>query len=125
MRIPPAAYFGLAKVSCMLALYLIFGPCGARYSVDRLWRLRRGNTEVPASASANLAIRLIQVHMCIIYLFSGIGKIQGEPWVTGDASWLSFAMSEYQSLDMTWLASHEGLFNLIYHAPVVLGLSYC
>ena len=76
----------------MLALYLIFGPCGARYSIDRLWRLRRGNTEVPASSTANLAIRLIQVHMCIIYLFSGIAKMQGEPWVTGEASWLSFAM---------------------------------
>ena len=82
-RITPGAYFGLDKINCMLALYLIFGPCGARYSIDRLWRLRRGNTEVPASSTANLAIRLIQVHMCIIYLFSGIAKMQGEPWVTG------------------------------------------
>jgi hypothetical protein len=124
-RITPGAYFGLDKVNCMLALYLIFGPCGARYSIDRLWRLRRGNTEVPPSSTANLAIRLIQVHMCIIYLFSGIGKLQGEPWVTGDASWLSFAMYEYQSLDMTWLASHEWLLNLMTHATVFWELSYC
>ena len=27
-------------------------------------------------------------------------------WVTGEASWLSFAIFEYQSLDMTWMATH-------------------
>jgi hypothetical protein len=124
-RITPGAYFGLDKINCMLALYLIVGPCGARYSVDRLWRLRRGNSEVPATSSANLAIRLIQVHMCIIYLFSGIGKIQGIPWMTGDASWLSFGMYEYQSLDMTWISRWPLLLNFMTHATVFWELSYC
>jgi hypothetical protein len=109
----------------MLVFYLIFGPCGARYSVDRLWRLKRGNTEVQSSAGANLAIRLIQVHMCIMYLFAGIGKIQGEPWVMGEASWLSYAMYEYQSLDMTWLANWPKLLNFMTHVTVFWELSYC
>lgn len=125
-RITPGAYFGLDKINCMLAMYLMFGPCGARYSVDRLWRLKRGApTEVPPSAAANIAIRLIQVHMCIIYLFSGIGKLQGESWVSGEASWLSFAMLEYQSLDMTWLAKYPLLLNLMTHITVFWELSYC
>ena len=124
-RVTPGAYFGLDKINCMLALYLIVGPCGARYSVDRLWRLRRGNNEVPATSTANLAIRLIQVHMCIIYLFSGIGKLQGEPWVMGDASWLSFGMYEYQSLDMTWISRWPMLLNFMTHATVFWELSYC
>src|SRR5262245_52623203 len=85
-RITPGAFFGLDKINCMLAMYLMLGPCGARYSIDRLWRLKRGNVEVPSSTSANIAIRLIQLHMCIIYLFSGLAKLQGYPWVTGQAS---------------------------------------
>jgi hypothetical protein len=125
-RITPGAFFGLDKINTMLAMYLMLGPCGARYSVDRLWRLRRGApTEVPPSATANIAIRLIQVHMCIIYLFSGIGKLQGEPWATGEASWLSFAMLEYQSLDMTWLAKYPLLLNVMTHVTVFWELSYC
>jgi hypothetical protein len=125
-RITPGAYFGLDKVNTMLAMYLIFGPCGARYSVDRLWRLRRGGpTEVPPSSTANLAIRMIQVHMCIIYLFSAIGKIQGEPWMSGEASWLSFAMDEYRSLNMTWLVNHPYLLNFMTHLTVFWELSYC
>jgi hypothetical protein len=125
-RITPGAYFGLDKINTMLAMYLMLGPCGARYSVDRLWRLKRGGpTEVPPSATANMAIRLIQVHMCIIYLFSGIGKLQGESWASGEASWMSFAMLEYQSLNMTWLAKYPYLLNLMTHATVFWELSYC
>ncbi len=125
-RISPGAFFGLDKVNCMLALYLVVGPCGARYSVDRLWRLKRGgSSEVPASTLANLAIRLIQVHMCIIYLFSGIGKLHGYQWVTGEASWLSFALLEYQSLDMTWMARFPKLLNFMTHLTVFWELTYC
>jgi hypothetical protein len=125
-RITPGAFFGLDKINCMLALYLVIGPCGARYSVDRLWRMRRGApTEVPPSVTANLAIRLIQVHMCIIYLFSGIGKLHGYQWVTGEASWLSFALLEYQSLDMTWLGKFPKLLNFMTHLTVFWELTYC
>src|SRR5262249_30326760 len=118
-------FFGLDKINCMLAMYLMIGPSGARYSIDRLWRLRRGNTDVPASASANLAIRLIQVHMCIIYLFSGIAKAAGYQWAIGAATWLSFDMAEYRSLDMTWMASHPLLMNFMTHLTVFWELSYC
>jgi hypothetical protein len=125
-RITPGAYFGLDKINCMLALYLMLGPCGARYSVDRLWRLRRAApNEVPPSSTANLAIRAIQVHMCIIYLFSGIGKLQGEPWVMGEATWTSFGMLEYQTFDMTWTAKYPLLLNFMTHATVFWELSYC
>jgi hypothetical protein len=131
-RVTPGAYFGLDKVNTMLAMYLMLGPCGARYSVDRLWRLRRGNTDVPSSTGANFAIRLIQIHMCIIYLFSALGKLQGWDWVSGNASWLSFDILEYRSrwhlFDMTWMANHkysEYLLNFMTHLTVFWELSYC
>ena len=31
------ALFGLDDINAMLALYLAIGPCGAAYSLDRLW----------------------------------------------------------------------------------------
>jgi hypothetical protein len=62
--------------------------------------------------------------MCIIYLFSGIGKLQGYPWVAGEASWLSFDMAEYRSLDMTWMVSYPLLLNFMTHLTVFWELSY-
>lgn len=125
-RVTPGAYFGLDKINCLLAMYLMLGPCGARYSIDRIWRLRRGAPRnVPPSAAANLAIRLIQVHMCIIYLFSGLGKLQGESWWFGDAIWIASANLEYQSIDMTWLVNHPYLINFMTHVTVFWELFYC
>jgi len=125
-RVSPGAFFGLDKVNCMLALYLMLGPCGARYSLDRIRRLRRGNTS-PAmpSTSANVAIRLIQLHLCIIYLFSGLAKLAGENWQAGTAVWWAVANLEYQSVDMTWLANWPVLVALLTHATVFWELFYC
>jgi Vitamin K-dependent gamma-carboxylase len=126
-RITPGVYFGLDRINCLLAMYLMLGPCGARYSLDRIWRLRRGApTEAPMSTAANLAIRLLQLHMCIIYFFSGLGKLQGQSWWSGDAVWISSAIQEYQYLvDMTWLVRHSWLVNIMTHATVFWELSYC
>ena len=126
-RITPGVYFGLDRINCLLAMYLMLGPCGARYSIDRIWRLRRGApAEAPLSTAANLAIRLLQLHMCIIYFFSGLGKLQGQSWWSGDAVWLSSAIQEYQYLlDMTWLARHPWLVNILTHVTVFWELSYC
>jgi hypothetical protein len=125
-RVTPGAHFGLDKINCMLAMYLMLGPCGARYSVDRLWRLRRGaSVEVPPSWTANLAIRLIQLHMCIIYLFSALGKLLGPMWWTGDAVWYSVATLEYQTLDLTWLWHYPWLVHLLTHITIFFELSYC
>jgi hypothetical protein len=110
----------------MLAMYLVIGPCGARYSVDRLWRLRRGAPkQEPPSISANVAIRLVQIHMCVIYLFSGIGKIRGPAWWYGQAAWLSFANTEYQTMDVTWIGNYPLLVNFMTQLTVFWELSYC
>ncbi len=125
-RISPGAFFGLDKANCMLALYLMLGPCGARYSLDSLRRSRRGDTTpVPPSASANLAIRLLQMHLCIIYLFSALAKLGGENWQAGTAVWWAVANQEYQSLDMTWLANWPVLVALATHVTVFWELFYC
>lgn len=125
-RVTPGAYFGLDKINCLLAMYLMLGPCGARYSIDRIWRLRRGAPkEVPPSVAANIAIRLIQLHMCIIYFFSALGKLKGVQWWEGSAVWYSSANLEYQYLvDMTWLAHHPWLVSLLTHLTVYWELTY-
>ena len=110
----------------MLAMYIMLGPCGARYSLDRLWRLRRGDaSDPPASASANVAIRLLQIHLCVIYLFTAVAKLEGENWQAGTAVWWAVANYEYQSIDMTWLADWPVLVAVLTHVTVFWELFYC
>lgn len=124
-RISPGAFFGLDKANCMIALYLMLGPCGARYSIDRLRKVKRGiTTPIAPSTAANLAIRLLQVHLCIVYFFSGLAKYAGENWHAGTAVWWALANYEYQSIDMTWLANHPVLIALASHLTVFWELTY-
>ncbi len=123
----PEALFGLDKLIGMLTLYLAIGPSGKALSVDS-WLARRrarGLHIVPPSVTANFAIRLIQIHMCIVYFFAGASKLQGAAWWNGQAMWLVFGNLEYQSVDMTWTAWYPWAIELLSHFTLFFELSFC
>jgi hypothetical protein len=124
----PVAMFGLDQINGMLTLYLAIGPSGRALSVDRWLAIRRGQPVAlwrAPSVGANLAQRLINVHMCVIYTFAGLSKLQGEAWWNGEAMWRAFANLEYQSVDMTWLAWHPWVMDLITHVSVLWEIFFC
>lgn len=112
--------FGLDQINVFLAMYLMLGDAGGAYSLDAL---RRGARR-PAAVMTNVATRLIQLHMCIVYLFAALGKLQGTTWWEGTAIWLALANYEYQSIDMTWLGQWPLFINLLTHITVAWELSY-
>ncbi len=120
------ALFGLDQINLMLALYLMVGPSGNALSIDHWLKTRRAGQPLPVrkSWSANLTIRLIQLHMCVIYMFAGMGKLTGQAWWDGNAMWMAFGNLEYQSLDMTWMADWPRMMNLMAHVTVFWELFY-
>jgi hypothetical protein len=120
--------YGLDQITSILLLYLAIGPSGALYSVDQFIRhyffRPRATLAGSPSSSANLALRLIQVHYCIIYFFAATAKLQGPAWWTGEAMWRAFANYEYQSADMTWLAAFPWALQLITHVTILWELSF-
>jgi hypothetical protein len=118
--------FGLDQINAFIATYLLLGDSGAVWSVDRWLARRRGSDDGHRlSIGTNIAIRLLQLHMCVIYLFGGIGKMRGEMWWDGSALWFAFASLEYQSLDMTWTVHHRWLLALLTHVTVFWETFYC
>ncbi len=109
----------------MLAMYLMLAPCGAVYSVDAWRRRRAGEGEALPSVSVNVATRLIQLHLCVIYLFGGIAKMRGQSWWDGSAVWYSVSNLEYQSLDMTWMVHYPMLVALLTHVTIFWETFYC
>jgi len=123
----PGTLFGLDQINIMLATYLMLGPSGDAYSVDR-WLQRRASgvpLDIPApTISGNIATRMIQIHLCVIYFFAATGKLQGDSWWDGMALWLALANYEYQTLDVTWLGRWPWLINLMTHVTLFWELSY-
>ena len=74
---------------------------------------------------ANIATRLMQLHLCVIYLFGGISKARGQTWWDGTAVWYSVSNYEYQSLDMTWLSGYPRLFSAMTHITLFWEIFYC
>ncbi len=122
--------FGLDQINAAPDLYLAIGcpdRAGRRCRSTPGWPVRRGDPSLGPgpSVAANVAQRLIQVHMCIIYFFAGTSKLQGEAWWNGQALWRALSNLEYQSFDMTWLAWYPRLVNLVTHVTVLWEVSFC
>lgn len=125
------ANYGLDQINGLLCLYLCVGASGSLLSVDRWWRVRRARLQaaragqafaVPAvspSVSTRIALRLIQIHFCVIYSFAGLSKLQGDAWWNGEAVWLAFSNLEYQSVDMTWTAWYPWISDLATHSTII------
>ncbi|QDS90096.1 hypothetical protein EC9_43000 [Rosistilla ulvae] len=115
----PMVQFGLDQVTAAWLLYLCLGPCGARLSIDRWWsqrnRRRRGLPTAPValSSAARLTTRMVQVHLCVIYLWAGLSKLQGGSWLSGEAIWWIASNYEHQQVSMTWLAYVPWLYQLL------------
>ncbi|MBX3417179.1 MAG: HTTM domain-containing protein [Pirellulaceae bacterium] len=118
------AQFGLDQINAFLAMYLAMGPSGESFSVDRWLKARAGIPLASPCVMANLSLRLIQVHMCVVYFFAGAGKLLGETWWEGTAIWGAVANLEYQTLDLTWLASELWLVNILTWSTLFWEVSY-
>ena len=119
----PIANFGFDQILGMLCLYLSVGPSGAAVSVDSLirrwWLRRKGFVDgLRKFASARVAMRLIQLHLCAIYFWAGFAKLKGPSWWTGEAMWRVIANEEYQTMDLTWMAWVPWLPFLIAHVTI-------
>jgi hypothetical protein len=107
----PLNVFGLDDTLGMLLVPLVIGPAGARLSVDSLLLAPgRGRGGEP-SVRAAIALRLLQVHLCVVYLFSGTGKLFGASWWEGTALWGAVANDRYRTLDLRGLAGHPLVVN--------------
>ena len=140
----PTNLFGVDTMMTIVLLYLTIGPSGAVFSVDalirrwwvrakpgvvqawcRFWKRPTPEAIAPAapaepapSVAANVAIRLLQVHLCIIYLMAGLSKLQGQAWWDGGALWLTLGNYEFAPMQfelymkfVRLLGSHQWLYN--------------
>ncbi|MFO0888083.1 MAG: DCC1-like thiol-disulfide oxidoreductase family protein [Isosphaeraceae bacterium] len=147
VRRVPIALFGFDQVLSTLLLYLAASlASGQAVSLDRFlarWREARASARstrtlpglgravgprepgMPrATVSANLGLRMIQLHLVFIYAMAGLAKLQGPSWWNGMALWGTMTAGEFVSRDFTSLADWPIVLNLLTHASLALELLY-
>lgn len=98
--------FGVDMIGTFYMLYMCFARSNAYLSVDsRLFSLKPKQTEL-----SHIALRLMQIQLCVIYAFSGLEKLKGVRWWDGSALWDVLSMGNMQRWDLSFVA----------HAPILL-----
>ena len=122
-------------ILAFVMFYLCLGPSGARLSLDRLRTLRREKLEPPdprdepadvRSWGATVAIRLIQLHVALVYWMMAMSMIAhpGGVWWTGDAMWWLIIQPDASLIDLTWVGGPLYLLDAWSHAIVLFELIF-
>jgi len=75
--------YGLDNFMTIGLFYLMLSPLPDRYSLDRRWR----NWPLQNGQLLGFFRRVLQVHLCLIYFFSGLTKCLGSGWWDGSNLW--------------------------------------
>lgn len=117
-------------ILAFVMFYLCLGPSGASWSVDRWLKVRRtrnehGTGRQPADADApewswgaTVATRLLQIHLCAVYLMMAASKLSSPlgVWWNGTAVYWMLIKPESALVDLTFLRDHLLVLNAWTHA---------
>ncbi|WP_262249840.1 hypothetical protein [Parapedobacter soli] len=79
------------------------------------------------SASSLHYLRFLQIYVCIIYFFAGLGKVMGPTWHNGEALWKAVSQPGFESVfkpDLLFLGSYPLLWTMGGWVVVILELGY-
>ncbi|MEM7676297.1 MAG: HTTM domain-containing protein [Myxococcota bacterium] len=116
-----SGFFSLYGVDTMIHIclfYFMWMPIGGAWSVDSRGR------DVHPTAAAGLGLRVLQLHLCVIYFDAGIAKLQGEQWRTGEALWRTLMNPEFMVFDFSWLAHFPVLAAIACWSVIIIEVGY-
>jgi hypothetical protein len=122
--------YGVDNFMTIGLFYLMLSPLPDRYSLDQLWRKpqpkdrqwsRRapgdidGQAERPSEREQTSQLlgffrRILQIHLCLIYFFSGLAKSLGSGWWDGSNLWRALIRPPFNVIDPAMLVRWKYLF---------------
>jgi hypothetical protein len=98
--------YGVDNFMTIGLFYLMLSPLPDRYSFD--WRLRELRPKNPQFLG--FWRRVLQLHLCLIYFFSGLTKCLGSGWWDGSSVWRSLIRPPFNVIDPEILVRWKYLF---------------
>jgi hypothetical protein len=111
-----ASHYGADEIANAFLLYLFL------FSSGRAWtfvsRPVRSET-IPVGS-----LRVMQLHLCVIYLAAGLDKAMGAEWWNGEAIWQAVSQPAFRTFDLRWLASYPWIPMLAGWGTLVVEIGY-
>ena len=104
--------------------YLMVMPVSKAYSIDAL----QGRVSTLPTWGVTLSMRVLQLHLCLVYLSAGFEKTRSIDWWSGNVIWRSFVQPDFRQFEFTWLAHYPwlaasfGWFTMILETGYSIGM---
>ncbi len=98
--------YGMDNFLTIGLFYLMLSPLPDRYSLD--WRLRKSQPKNPQLLG--FWRRVLQLHLCVVYFFSGLTKCLGSGWWDGSNVWRALIRPPFNVIDPEILVRWKYLF---------------
>jgi hypothetical protein len=92
--------YGVETFLHIALFYCVILPVNCSWSIDT----KRREIKVPAHL-ITLSIRIIQLHLCIMYCASGLEKAMGIQWWNGEAIWIAMQQDQFNQVNIDWMAN--------------------
>jgi hypothetical protein len=112
--------YGMDIFTHIALFYCMVMPVGDYLSLDAY----AAKLPVQPSVAAGLTRRMLQLHMCLIYLSAGFEKAAGGQWWNGEAMWRSLMLPAFRQFDMSWLANAPWAAMLMGWSTMALEIGY-
>lgn len=96
----PTFTYGVDIFLHISLFYMMVMPVGKALSLD----VRQGRTSPLPDWTSTLAIRVFQIHLCLVYISAGYEKMLYANWWEGNVLWRAIAQPDFRQFNMDWLA---------------------
>lgn len=111
--------YGVETFTHISLFYCAVLPVNVRWSIDA----RTRHIEIP-SYLVTLSIRVLQLHLFIMYSASGIEKAMGEQWWNGEAIWIALQQDQFHQVNTDWMANASWVPTLLCWGTLVIEVFY-
>jgi hypothetical protein len=109
-----ASFYGVDQLANTFLFYLFIFPS------ERAWTFSSRREEaIPVGC-----LRVMQIHLCVIYLGAGLDKAMGIQWWNGEAIWQVVSQPAFSTFDLSWLARHSWIAMLAGWSTLVVEIGY-
>ena len=113
------ATYGVDALTTAGLFYLMLSPLPDRLSLDRIWRQKFVDFQL-----LGFWRRVLQLHLCLIYFFSGLTKALGRDWWNGINLWRSLIRPPFDLIPADILVRFKYVFPVAGVAIFLLEIGY-
>jgi hypothetical protein len=118
----PFMTFGADLVLNCIGVWLLFLDCGRVWSVDQLLRSR--SMRAVRARIELWPVKAVQIQVALIYLVTGLKKLQTTPWQDGSAVYYAVHVGNVlKGQPAPWIVHHHGLMAFMNYATLCIELT--